>query len=183
MACTYTYNNKSYTEDEILEHIELNIKEIGEKIDININDIQLYLHEFAHPFLQHLRDNKPAHYRAGIKLLETNSEEAQQYMDLVSRTQPNLRKGSQEFYEEVLAEIISSNGIKLIDANKNNSILQWLKDFWKIIKEQLNLFELTPSDISNMTLREFANIVNASLYTQDEIIEKLIDLNIIQRVC
>ena len=169
MACTYTYNNKSYTEDEILEHIELNIKEIGEKIDININDIQLYLHEFAHPFLQYLRDNKPAHYRAGVKLLETNSNEAQQYIDFVLRTQPSLKQGSEKYYEEVLAEIISSNGIKLITSNKNNSILQWLKDFWENIGKILGITRYTPEEISKMTLREFSEAVTSEMLNNVEI--------------
>ena len=176
MVCIYTYNNKSYTEDEILEHIELNIKEIGEKIDINRNDIQLYLHEFAHPFLQYLRDNKPAHYRDGIKLLETNSEEAQQYIDLVSRTQPNLRKGSQEFYEEVLAQIVGDNGAKLVNSAKTNSIKQWLQNLWENIGKIIGITQRTPEEISKMTLREFSDAVTAEMLNNVEItpIDRLI---------
>lgn len=149
----------------------------------NPNILETTIHEFSHPFLQWMRDNKPAHYQAGLKLLETNSTEAQPYIDQVRRTQPSLKEGSQEFYEEVLAEIVSSNGINLINSVKNNSVKKWLSQFWDIIKKGLNIFEITPNDISKMTLREFADIINISLYNQNESIERLIDLNIIERIC
>ena len=169
MVCTYTYNNKSYTEDEILEHIELNIKEIGEKIDININDIQLYLHEFAHPFLQYLRDNKPAHYRAGVKLLETNSNEAQQYIDFVLRTQPGLKQGSQAFNEEALAQIVGSNGSKLVGSAEKGSIQEWLRNLWAEISRMIGITQRTPEEISRMTLREFSDAVTSEMLNNVEI--------------
>lgn len=131
--------------------------------------LETTIHEFAHPFLQYLRDNKPAHYRAGVKLLETNSNEAQEYIDLVLRTQPGLKQGSEKYYEEVLAEIISSNGIKLITSNKNNSILQWLKDFWENIGKILGITRYTPEEISKMTLREFSEAVTSEMLNNVEI--------------
>ena len=181
MACTYTYNNKSYTEDEILEHIELNIKEIGEKIDININDIQLYLHEFAHPFLQYLRDNKPAHYRAGVKLLETNSNEAQKYIDLVLRTQPSLRQGSKAFQEEVLAQIVGDNGAKLVGSSQSNSIKQWLQNLWETIGKILGIMQRTPDEISKMTLRQFSDAVTAEMLDLQAVKNSSLTLSVLEQ--
>ena len=169
MGCIYTYNNKSYTEDEILKYIESNIEKIGEKLDIKKNDIQVYLHEFSHPFLQWMRDNKPAHYQAGVKLLGSNSTEAQPYIDMVRRTQPGLKQGSQEFQEEVLAQIVGDQGAQLINSAKTGSIREWLQEFWKIIQDIVGITQYTPAQISKMSLSEFSQAVNAEMFNGIEI--------------
>lgn len=169
MACTYIYNNKSYTEDEILEHIELNIKEIGEKIDINRNDVQIYLHEFAHPLLQWLQQNNPEVFNAGIEVVKNNQSEAQPYIDRVNTLYPNLTKDSNAYWEEVMAEIVANNGVELIQSQKQNNIEKWLENLWNTVKNILGITNYTPEQVSKMTLREFANAVNAEMLNGEKL--------------
>ena len=131
--------------------------------------LETTIHEFSHPFLQWLRDSKPAHYQAGVKLLGTNSTEAQPYIDMVRRTQPGLKQGSQEFYEEVLAQIIGDQGAQLVNSAKTGSIREWLRQFWELIQNITGITQYTPEQLSQMKLSEFARAVNAEMLNGIEI--------------
>lgn len=143
--------------------------------------LETTIHEFAHPFLQYLRDNKPAHYRAGVKLLETNSNEAQKYIDLVLRTQPSLKQGSQAFNEEVLAQIVGDNGAKLVNSAKANSIKEWLQNLWETIGKMLGITQRTPEEISKMTLREFSDAVTAEMLDLQAVKNSSLTLSVLEQ--
>lgn len=139
------------------------------------NILETTIHEFAHPMLQWLRTNKPSHYKAGVELLQKNPEEAKPYIDFVQETQPDLDVNSEEFQEEVLAQIVGDNGAKLIDSSKKSNIIEWLTELWENVKNILNITQYTPDEISRMTLQEFAQAVTSEMLNSETAEQKNID--------
>ena len=113
------------------------------------------IHEFGHLHLDWLKENKADLYQAGLSLVDKNKEEAQQYIDIVKATQPDLEEGTEEFNNEVLAQVIGDQGAKLILTNKKGSLSEWLKSVWDAIKELVGLSNYTAEQVSAMTLAEF----------------------------
>ena len=128
----------------------------------NSNILETSIHEFGHAYLDWLKDYYPDHLIAGKTLLDVNKAEAKSYIDYVKTTQPNLDENSDEFKEEVLAQIIGNNGAKLINS-KSNNITQWLNDLWEMFKNIIGLTDYTAQDIMNMSLQDFANAVNSDM--------------------
>ena len=113
------------------------------------------IHEFGHLHLDWLKVNRNDLYQSGLSLIESNKEEAQQYIDIVKSTQPNLKEGTEEFKNEVLAQVIGDQGAKLVQSNKEGSISDWLNSVWEAIKNVLGLSNYTAEQVANMTLAEF----------------------------
>ena len=129
----------------------------------NSNILETSIHEFGHAYLDWLKDYYPDHLIAGKTLLDVNKTEAKSYIDYVKTTQSNLDESSDEFKEEVLAQIIGDNGAKLIKSKSNSNITQWLKDLWEMFKNIIGLTDYTAQDIINMSLQDFANAVNSDM--------------------
>lgn len=129
----------------------------------NSNILETSIHEFGHAYLDWLKDYYPDHLIAGKTLLDVNKTEAKSYIDYVKTTQSNLDESSDEFKEEVLAQIIGDNGAKLINSKSNNNIAQWLNDLWEMFKNIIGLTDYTAQDIVNMSLQDFANAVNSDM--------------------
>lgn len=125
------------------------------------------LHEFSHPMLQWLRDNRRGHFDAGIEVLKNNSEEAQAYIDKVKELYPNLKENSDTFYEEVLATIIGDKGAELIRSKEDSNIQTWISDLWKMFKDMMGLTEYSIEEVSNMSLQEFSDAINAEMFNSD----------------
>ena len=129
----------------------------------NSNILETSIHEFGHAYLDWLENYYPDHLIAGKTLLDINKTEAQSYINYVKETQPDLDENSDEFKEEVLAQIIGDNGSKLINSKSNNDIIQWLNDLWEMFKNIIGLTNYTAQDIVNMSLQDFANAVNSDM--------------------
>src|SRR5699024_3489222 len=121
------------------------------------------IHEFGHLYLNTLKGSNPDLYEAGLNLIDTNVEEAKTYIDYVNKTQPNLKEGSEEWKNEVLAQIIGDRGESLLKNSKKDTLKDWLNNFWKSLKNILGLSELTTKEVSNMTLSEFGDAVVSDL--------------------
>lgn len=115
------------------------------------------IHEFGHLHLDWLKENKEDLYKSGLSLVVKNKEEAQQYIDIVKATQPDLEEGSEEFNNEVLAQVIGDQGAKLLLNNKKGSLSEWLKSVWDAIKAVVGLSNYTAEQVSAMTLAEFGS--------------------------
>ena len=154
-------NIESLSNDSIAGYYDKNNNEIYLNIN-NPNILETSIHEFGHAYLDWLKDYYPDHLIAGKTLLDVNKAEAKSYIDYVKTTQPNLDENSDEFKEEVLAQIIGNNGAKLINS-KSNNITQWLNDLWEMFKNIIGLTDYTAQDIMNMSLQDFANAVNSDM--------------------
>lgn len=115
------------------------------------------IHEFGHLHLDWLKENKEDLYKSGLSLVGKNKEEAQQYIDIVKATQPDLEEGSEEFNNEVLAQVIGDQGAKLLLNNKKGSLSEWLKSVWDAIRAVVGLSNYTAEQVSAMTLAEFGS--------------------------
>lgn len=127
------------------------------------------IHEFGHLHLDWLKANRNDLYEAGLSLLDSNSEEAQKYIKIVRRTQPNLEESSEKFKNEVLAQIIGDQGAKLVNSKKEGSIADWLNNVWEAIKDILGLSNYTAEEVANMTLAEFGRSSAAEMLSGRDI--------------
>ena len=155
-------NIESLSNDSIAGYYDKNNNEIYLNIN-NPNILETSIHEFGHAYLDWLENYYPDHLIAGKTLLDINKTEAQPYINYVKETQPDLDENSDEFKEEVLAQIIGDNGSKLINSKSNNDIIQWLNDLWEMFKNIIGLTNYTAQDIVNMSLQDFANAVNSDM--------------------
>jgi hypothetical protein len=115
------------------------------------------IHEFGHLHLDWLKENREDLYKSGLSLVSKNKEEAKQYIDIVKSTQPDLEEGTEEFNNEVLAQVIGDQGAKLLLSNKKGSLSEWLKSVWEAIKSVVGLSNYTAEQVSAMTLAEFGS--------------------------
>ena len=155
-------NIESLSNDSIAGYYDKNNNEIYLNIN-NPNILETSIHEFGHAYLDWLENYYPDHLIAGKTLLDINKTEAQPYINYVKETQPDLDENSDEFKEEVLAQIIGDNGSKLINSKSNNDIIQWLNDLWEMFKNIIGLTNYTAQDIVNMSLQDFADAVNSDM--------------------
>ena len=131
------------------------------------NVLNTMMHEFSHLYLEWLSDNKPEHYKAGVSLISKNAKEAAPYIERMKTLYPNLKEGTKEYNDELLSNIIGDNGALLIESKKKGSIKQWLNDLWEYVANALGLTGYTPSEIANMTLKNFADAVNVDVLKGD----------------
>lgn len=159
---------------------DLNVKQIGAENargfynsatrEIVLNNtspdlLNTTLHEFAHPFLQTIRETRPDIYNAGLKVLQDNYEIVERYEETVRRNYPALDENSDEFKEEILANIIADKGARLIKReNKANDILSWIRNFWNNIKEILGISTYSSNTIEDMTFQEFSEAMVSEMF-------------------
>lgn len=117
------------------------------------------IHEFAHVWERTIETQNPFLYQKGMELIQT--EEGKPYVDHVKKTQPSLT--GQALHKEALAQAIGDRGARLIESQKNSPIKQWLKDAWDFIAKMVGLSEMTASQVSKLTLQEFADAVAVDL--------------------
>ena len=135
------------------------------------------IHEFGHLYLDWLKANTIDKYNAGLSLVSKNEKEAQEYINYVKETQPNLEEGSDRFKEEVLAQIIGDQGAKLARTTRKNSLKNWLQDLWETIKGAMGLSEYTAKQVSEMTLAEFGRASVNELLSGNRIQKSLGELS------
>lgn len=114
------------------------------------------IHEFSHLFNSWLKENNKELYNKGIDLvkaeLDNEKSEIKDVIDYVKSTQPDLKGDA--LLEEILTQLTGEKGAELIKTN--SAIGNWLKEFWKSIKDKLGLLDVTPEQLSKMTVSEFA---------------------------
>jgi hypothetical protein len=114
------------------------------------------IHEFSHLFNSWLKENNKELYNKGIALvkaeLDNEKSEIKDVIDYVKSTQPDLKGDA--LLEEILTQLTGEKGAELIKTN--SAIGNWLKEFWKSIKDKLGLLDVTPEQLSKMTVSEFA---------------------------
>lgn len=127
------------------------------------------IHEFGHLHLDWLKENRTDLYQAGLSLIDKNKEEAQQYINIVKETQPDLKEGTEKFNNEVLAQVIGDQGARLVNSNKENTLADWLKNVWEAIKNFIGLTDYTAEQVANMTLAEFGTASAAEMLSGSRI--------------
>ena len=139
------------------------------------------IHEFGHLHLDWLKENRTDLYKAGLSLIEKNKEEAQQYINTVKETQPDLKEGTEKFNNEVLAQVIGDQGARLVNSNKENTLADWLKGVWEAIKNFIGLTDYTAEQVANMTLAEFGTASAAEILSGSRIQRSMGENNVYLR--
>lgn len=139
------------------------------------------IHEFGHLHLDWLKENRTDLYQAGLSLIEKNKEEAQQYINTVKETQPDLKEGTEKFNNEVLAQVIGDQGARLVNSNKENTLADWLKNVWEAIKNFIGLTDYTAEQVANMTLAEFGTASAAEILSGSRIQRSMGENNVYLR--
>lgn len=127
----------------------------------------LVFHEFQHLFLNWAKEARPDIYNRGIELARKELEkgensEIQDVINYVRQTQPNLKGEALE--NEVITEFIGRYSKQMMDEQKAKSpLMQWLSDFWTSIKQMLGITEMTPAQVANLSLQEYAKASVVSL--------------------
>ena len=132
-------------------------------LNTDVMGLDTPIHEFGHLHLDWLKENRTDLYQAGLSLIEKNKEEAQQYINIVKETQPDLKEGTEKFNNEVLAQVIGDQGARLVNSKKDNSIADWIKNVWEAIRDILGLSNYTAEQVANMTLAEFGTASAAEM--------------------
>lgn len=161
------------------ENVEVELKEqnieittagfynkINKEIWLNIESptlLETSFHEFGHGYMEWLKEAYPSHYKKALTLIEKNKAEAENYINEIAQTQPNLKEGTEEWKNEVLAKVIGDNGAKLVKSAKKGSIREWLDEFWGLIKNFIGFSSKNLDDIGDMRLSDFANSVIADI--------------------
>jgi hypothetical protein len=139
------------------------------------------IHEFGHLHLDWLKENRTDLYQSGLSLVEKNKEEAQQYIDIVKSTQPELKEGTEKFNNEVLAQVIGDQGAKLIQSKEEQSIADWLRSVWESIKDILGLTNYTADEVANMTLADFGTASATEMLSGNRISRNMGENNVYLR--
>ena len=130
------------------------------------NLLNTTIHEFSHPMIEWLIENRRDLFNSGIDLLKNNKNEIVNYIKRVDTLYPNIRKNSDAYWEEVMAEIVANNGVDLINKEKKSIIKEWLDRIWETFKSMVGITGYTAEEVSNMTVKEFANAVNAEMFNE-----------------
>ena len=127
------------------------------------------IHEFSHPMIGWLIENRRDLFEAGIKLLKENKSEVKNYIERVNKLYPDLKENSDAYWEEVMAELIANNGVEIINREKKSDIVKWLENIWNAFKNMVGITGYTAEDVSNMTVKEFAYAVNAEMFNDEKL--------------
>ena len=99
-----------------------------------------------------------------IKVVEEliGKSEIQDVIDYIRTTQPNLKGEALE--NEIITEFIGRYSKQMMDEQKAKSpLMQFLQDFWESVKQMLGITEMTPAQVANLTLEEYAKASVVSL--------------------
>jgi hypothetical protein len=122
------------------------------------------LHEFSHLFNSWLKENKSELYNKGIELVKVElakeSSDIKDIIDYVKSTQPNLK--GEALLEEILTELTGRKGTELLETKKGG-IVDWLKEVWSEIAKMLGLTQMSPEQVANLTLGQYAEAVGVDL--------------------
>jgi len=126
------------------------------------------LHEFGHIWTLWARQNDQALYDRGIALLSNSG-----YLKSVKRD-PNYSKlPEQAQQEEALARAIGNNGESFVGNTRKADFKNWVKEVFGRIKEYFAnvpaIETLTPEQLSNMEMDQFASKVAADILGGKEI--------------
>lgn len=122
------------------------------------------IHEFAHIWMNFLKENNSKLLEKGYALLE-GTEVLKRKIDEFG----NIELAR----EEALAELIANKGETLIEAGKKSKFKNWLNALYTYVKSKFKSFDkLSPEEFQNISLNDFVDGALASLLSGKEITSK-----------
>ena len=130
-------------------------------INPNLKTTKAALHETGHIWAGFVKENNPALYDKGLKLVEGTKE---------------LKKAIEEYgdtplaREEALMELMSSKGDTIVNAAQKAKFKEWLLSLYKYVSENFkSLMKLSPKEVENLTLDKFLEGMLADLLAGKEL--------------
>lgn len=121
------------------------------------------IHEFGHLWYAWAQQNAPGLTAKGRELIEGTS-----YHRLVQNLATNpssvyFQKSSDEILEEALVMAIGDKGELMVNATKKSEFKEWLNELWTRIKDAIGISEMTPEQVSNLNLNDYAKAVSVEM--------------------
>jgi hypothetical protein len=133
-------------------------------INPSLKTTKATLHETGHIWMGFVKENNPALYAKGLKLV-TGTKEHQKAIQEYGDTE--LAR------EEALMELMSSKGDTIVNASQKAKFKEWLLSAYKYIADNFtSLLGLSPKQIENLTLDKFLEGMLADLLSGKELTTK-----------
>jgi len=126
------------------------------------------IHEFGHLWNKWAKANRPDLYREGMNKVRTSPYFARVmaspfYQQQADRLGLTGQARMDFFADEALAMAIGDQGEAFVNAATKEGFMGWLKRLWDTIKSYVGLEDMTPEEVSTLSLEDFARGVAARL--------------------
>lgn len=124
------------------------------------------IHEAGHIWIGKVKEKNPELYKAGMdkvdgsKYLEDVKNE-KLYQDEAAKLPEDMQEDY--FKEEALAKAIGDNGEKFATDAKKSDFKTWVLSMWKAVAKEFGLHNMSPEEVSKLTLDEFSKKAAADI--------------------
>jgi hypothetical protein len=120
------------------------------------------IHEYGHLWVSWAKTSRKDLYDRGVALIR----DTEYFNDIVEKSKDKnsvyFGYTEEKIIEEALATAIGNQGESIVQ-KKYNAFQNWLSELWESIKNALGITQLSPNQVSNLTLEEFTNAVAIDL--------------------
>ncbi len=124
------------------------------------------IHEYGHLALESLKTINNPLWKKGMELVKESDyfKEIERLANTEGHEYNYLKGDIEGICDEALATLIGDRGQRLVEGKGVDAGLKaWLKEFWAAFKQALGIADLTEEQIEQMTLKDFADAMNAEL--------------------
>ena len=154
---------------------------VGNKVYINpsahFSESEIFdtmVHEFGHvwqTFLNSTEEGKRL-YNLGTMLIQDAVLEDAYIAKTYEEQLEKFNGNEKQALREVMAILIGNKGADILNKKVSTDFKNWLFNVWSYIKKYFKMSsELTPEDISNMTLDQFLNTAMADLMSGEQLVK------------
>jgi hypothetical protein len=140
----------------------------GEKITAKTT-----MEEAGHVWVNWAKENRVDLYKAGLGKIAGSQYLADVMADKNYQAEALKvgKKGSKAYNlymaEEALAKAIADEGAKFVTESKKADFRQWIAEIWKAVAKEFGIRDLSPKQVSKLTLEQFAKKVAADVFNEE----------------
>lgn len=124
------------------------------------------IHEFGHLWNSWAKENNSNIYNRGLELIKDS-----EYHKQVKNNPAYNHLSEESQLEEALAQAIGEKGVKILKENKKSKFNTWFKNLFTRIAKGLGITSLNSTQLSNLNLDKFTDLVGAELLSGQQIIK------------
>ena len=124
------------------------------------------IHEYGHLWNSYIKENNPEVFKKGLSLIKGS-----EYHKQVLANEAYKHLDTEGKLEEALAQAIGEKGVKILNESLKAKFNAWFKNLFTQIARGLNLRNITPTKLANITLDKFTDLAAAELLSGKEIVE------------
>ena len=132
------------------------------------------MEESGHIWINWAKQNRPDLHKAGTDKVKGSKylAEVEANKNYQKEALKQGKKGSVEYneymLEEALSKAIADQGAKFVTESKRESFKEWVSKMWKSIAESFGIKNLSPQQISNLSIEEFAKKAAADIFSNEK---------------